>query len=67
MKSESSLAKSGTNLESLYAQYFKEYRSIVDKTFAGQQQTVVTCSFCQFKSMTYLPFLEIVLSIKGMD
>lgn len=38
----------------------------MDKLFSGQQQTVVTCLSCQYKSKTYVPFLEIVLSIGGM-
>lgn len=35
--------------------------------FVGQQQTVVDCISCEHKSKTYLPFLEIVLTIVGMS
>lgn len=62
----SNLVKPANTSESLYTQYFKEHRSMVDKIFVGQQQTVVDCVSCEHKSRTYLPFLEIVLSIVGM-
>jgi ubiquitin C-terminal hydrolase len=56
-----------TSPESIYSSYFQENRSFINTIFAGQQETVVTCSTCQFRSVTYLPFLELVLPIKGMD
>ena len=62
----SNLTKPANNSESLYSHYFKEHRSMVDKMFVGQQQTVVDCVSCEHKSKTYVPFLEIVLSIVGM-
>jgi ubiquitin C-terminal hydrolase len=40
---------------------------MIDKIFAGQQQTIVNCLSCSYKSKTYLPFLEVVLSIVGLS
>ena len=39
---------------------------MIDKLFVGQQQTTVNCVSCEHKSKTYLPFLEIVVSIAGL-
>jgi ubiquitin C-terminal hydrolase len=56
-----------TNPENIYAAYFRENQSVINTIFGGQQQTTVTCAGCQFRSVTYFPFLELVLPIKGMD
>ncbi len=60
-------AKTPTEPEQIYAQYFREHRSIVDKIFAGQHQSTVTCMSCDNKSVVHSAFLEIVVSIVGMD
>ncbi len=59
-------AKTSNTPESTYSTYFKQHRSIIDKIFAGQQQTIISCNSCEHKSKTYVPFLEIVLNIINM-
>lgn len=39
---------------------------MVDKLFVGQQQTIVNCVSCEYKSKSFIPFLEIVVSIAGL-
>lgn len=53
--------------EYLYSLYFRQHKSIIDKLFAGQIQTTVDCLSCENKSITYVPFLELVLPIVNMD
>ena len=42
----SSLPKPTNNPESIYSFYFKQHKSIIDRVFAGQQQTIVSCLSC---------------------
>ena len=63
----SKIPKPEATAESHYAHYFREHKSIVDRVFAGQQETIVTCHACETKSTTYVPFLDIILSILGHD
>ena len=39
-------SKTTNTPESNYGSYFKQYRSIIDKVFAGQQQNIVSCNSC---------------------
>lgn len=59
--------KPDNSSESLYALYFRKHKSIIDKLFAGQLQTIVHCLECKNKSITFVTFLELVLPIMGFS
>ena len=40
---------------------------MVDRLFAGQQETTVTCLTCKTVSTSYTPFLDIILTLLGHD
>ncbi len=64
MKTETSLKiKEPQDSENAYYVYMKTNRSIVDRLFAGQIQSLVKCSKCENPSNTFLPFLDISLEI----
>jgi ubiquitin C-terminal hydrolase len=49
--------------EEAYTHYFRQNRSIVDRVFVGQTETVVDCTRCSTKSVTYNAFLDLQLEI----
>jgi ubiquitin C-terminal hydrolase len=61
----SSLAKPNNTPEAIYSDYLRKHRSMIDKLFVGQMLTTVHCVSCDYKSKTFIPFLEVVLSISG--
>lgn len=56
---------SNANPDSIYAMYFQQNRSIINKAFAGLQETIIVCSACDNKSVTYTPFLDLILNLSG--
>lgn len=48
-----------------YSHYFKNNKSIIDRLFVGQTETVLECSRCNVKSITYNAFIDILLELAG--
>ena len=46
-----------------YSAYFRTNKSIIDKLYVGQTETVVECSKCSVKSATYNAFIDLTLDI----
>lgn len=51
-------------MSEICAQYDSVRPSIIDKLFAGIQQTKVVCGRCGYQSLTYNPFMTISLQYK---
>lgn len=60
------MATQGKNIEEVWLSYRAKNPSIIDELFAGLMRSTVTCLGCKHDSVTYDPFYDLLLPIKGI-